>query len=83
VTGGERNLLLDGTTLHNLEEILTNAVDPKVAGPLWSNINFQSHRMDRECFLRKADIDRRLDTVEELVANLWTRPPRGQNRSWR
>jgi DNA mismatch repair protein MSH6 len=66
---------LDGTTLHNLE-ILTNAVDHKVAGSLWSKLNFtktpHGSRLLRAWLLRplfkKADIDRRLDAVTELVS---------------
>jgi DNA mismatch repair protein MSH6 len=66
---------LDGTTLHNLE-ILTNAVDQKVAGSLWSKINFtktpHGARLLRAWLLRplfrKAEIERRADAVQELVA---------------
>jgi DNA mismatch repair protein MSH6 len=70
-----KNLSLDGTTLHNLE-ILTNAVDHKPNGSLWSKINFtktpHGARLLRAWLLRplfrKADIDRRADAVQELVA---------------
>lgn len=66
---------LDGTTLHNLE-ILTNAVDFKVAGSLWGRINYTKSphgaRMLRAWLLRplfrKNDIDRRADAVQEMVA---------------
>ena len=66
---------LDGVTLHNLE-ILTNAVDQKVAGSLWSRINFTKSphgaRLLRAWLLRplfrKSDIERRLDAVEELTS---------------
>lgn len=66
---------LDGTTLHNLE-ILTNSVDQKTAGSLWSKINFtktpHGSRLLRAWLLRplfrKSDIDRRADAVEELVS---------------
>jgi DNA mismatch repair protein MSH6 len=68
-------LSLDGTTLHNLE-ILTNAVDHKVAGSLWSKINYckspHGARFLRAWLLRplfrKADIDRRANAVQELTA---------------
>jgi len=67
------NMSLDGTTLHNLE-ILTNNVDYKVQGSLWSKINFtktpHGSRLLRTWLLRplfrKADIDRRADAVAEL-----------------
>ena len=70
-----KNMSLDGTTLHNLE-ILTNAVDHKVAGSLWSKINYtksrHGSRLLRAWLLRplfgKADIERRGDAVQELVA---------------
>lgn len=66
---------LDGTTLHNLE-ILTNAVDKKVAGSLWSKINYtkspHGSRLLRAWLLRplfrKSDIERRLDAVQELAS---------------
>jgi DNA mismatch repair protein MSH6 len=69
------HMSLDGTTLHNLE-ILTNAVDHKVAGSLWSKINYtktpHGARLLRAWLLRplfrKAEIDRRADAVEELVS---------------
>ena len=65
---------LDGTTLHNLE-ILTNSVDFKVSGSLWSKLNNTKSphgaRMLRAWLLRplfkKADIDRRADAVQALV----------------
>jgi DNA mismatch repair protein MSH6 len=65
---------LDGTTLHNLE-ILTNSVDFKVSGSLWSKINHTKSphgaRMLRAWLLRplfrKNDIDRRADAVQALV----------------
>ena len=68
-------LSLDGTTLHNLE-ILTNSVDHKVSGSLWSKINFtktpHGARLLRAWLLRplfrKSEIDRRADAVEELVS---------------
>jgi len=68
------HMSLDGTTLHNLE-ILTNAVDFKIAGSLWSKLNSTKSphgaRMLRAWLLRplfqKADIDRRADAVQELV----------------
>jgi DNA mismatch repair protein MSH6 len=67
-------LALDGTTLHNLE-ILTNSVDQKVAGSLWSKINFtrtpHGSRLLRAWLLRplfrKDHIERRQDAVEELL----------------
>lgn len=66
---------LDGTTLHNLE-ILTNTVDHKTNGSLWSKINYtktpHGSRLLRAWLLRplfrKADIVRRQDAVEELVS---------------
>ena len=69
------HLSLDGTTLHNLE-ILTNSVDHKVAGSLWSKINFckspHGARFLRAWLLRplfqKSDIDRRADAVSELAS---------------
>ena len=69
------NMSLDGTTLHNLE-ILTNAVDHKIAGSLWSKINYtktpHGSRLLRAWLLRplfrKAEIDRRADAVQELVS---------------
>lgn len=69
------HMSLDGTTLHNLE-ILTNAVDHKTAGSLWSMINFtktpHGSRLLRAWLLRplfrKADIERRHDAVEELAS---------------
>lgn len=69
------HMALDGTTLHNLE-ILSNSVDHKVAGSLWSKINYtktpHGARLLRAWLLRplfqKADIDRRLDAVQELVS---------------
>lgn len=70
-----KHMSLDGTTLHNLE-ILTNSVDHKVAGSLWSKINFTTtphgFRLLRAWLLRplfrKVEIDRRLDAVEELIS---------------
>jgi DNA mismatch repair protein MSH6 len=70
-----KNMSLDGTTLHNLE-ILTNSVDHKVAGSLWSKINYTKSphgtRLLRAWLLRplfrKADIERRGDAVQELIA---------------
>jgi DNA mismatch repair protein MSH6 len=67
-------MALDGTTLHNLE-ILTNSVDYKVTGSLWSKINYtktpHGSRLLRAWLLRplfrRDHIDRRLDAVEELV----------------
>lgn len=69
------HMSLDGTTLHNLE-ILTNAVDHKVAGSLWSKINWtktpHGARLLRAWLLRplfrKAEIERRADAVQELVS---------------
>lgn len=69
------HMSLDGTTLHNLE-ILTNAVDHKVAGSLWSKINHtktpHGSRLLRAWLLRplfrKVEIDRRADAVGELVS---------------
>jgi DNA mismatch repair protein MSH6 len=69
------HMALDGTTLYNLE-ILTNSVDHKVAGSLWSKINNtktpHGNRLLRAWLLRplfrKCDIDRRLDAVEELIS---------------
>jgi DNA mismatch repair protein MSH6 len=69
------HLSLDGTTLHNLE-ILTNAVDQKVAGSLWSKINYckspHGARFLRAWLLRplfkKSEIDRRADAVQELAS---------------
>ena len=69
------HLSLDGTTLHNLE-ILTNSVDYKVAGSLWSKINYckspHGARFLRAWLLRplfqKSDIDRRADAVAELAS---------------
>eukprot|EP00934_Nitzschia_sp_Nitz4_P005614 Nitzschia sp. Nitz4//scaffold56_size114212//6007//10459//NITZ4_003930-RA/size114212-processed-gene-0.30-mRNA-1//1//CDS//3329554646//5604//frame0 len=77
VSSAESNIThmsLDGTTLFNLE-ILTNAVDHKVAGSLWSKINYckspAGARFLRAWLLRplfrKADIDRRADAVQELA----------------
>jgi len=68
------HLSLDGTTLHNLE-ILTNSVDFKTSGSLWSKLNHTKSphgaRMLKAWLLRplfqKADIDRRADAVEELA----------------
>jgi DNA mismatch repair protein MSH6 len=70
-----KNMSLDGTTLHNLE-ILTNAVDHKPNGSLWSKINYtktpHGSRLLRAWLLRplfrKVDIERRADAVQELVA---------------
>jgi DNA mismatch repair protein MSH6 len=69
------HMALDGTTLHNLE-ILYNTADGKVAGSLWSKLNHtktpHGSRLLRAWLLRplfrKADIERRADAVEELVA---------------
>lgn len=69
------HLSLDGTTLHNLE-ILTNSVDYKPAGSLWSLIDHtktpHGSRLLRAWLLRplfrKADIDRRADAVQELTS---------------
>ena len=69
------NMALDGTTLMNLE-ILTNNVDYKAFGSLWSIINHSKTphggRLLRAWLLRplfrKADIQRRTDAVEELVS---------------
>jgi DNA mismatch repair protein MSH6 len=69
------HMSLDGTTLHNLE-ILTNAVDYKAAGSLWSKINYtktpHGSRLLRAWLLRplfrKLDIERRLDAVQELAS---------------
>lgn len=69
------HMQLDGTTLHNLE-ILTNSVDYKIAGSVWSKINYtktpHGARLLRAWLLRplfrKADIDRRADAVQELVS---------------
>lgn len=69
------HMSLDGTTLHNLE-ILANSVDHKTTGSLWSKINYtktpHGSRLLRAWLLRplfrKADIERRLDAVEELVS---------------
>ncbi|CAJ1954779.1 unnamed protein product [Cylindrotheca closterium] len=73
--GSIKNMSLDGTTLHNLE-ILTNAVDHKATGSLWSKINYtktpHGARLLRAWLLRplfqKGDIERRADAVQELVA---------------
>lgn len=70
-----KHMSLDGTTLHNLE-ILTNAVDHKATGSLWSKINYtktpHGARLLRAWLLRplfqKAEIERRADAVQELVA---------------
>ena len=67
-------MALDGTTLHNLE-ILTNSVDQKVTGSLWSKINHtktpHGSRLLRAWLLRplfrKDHIERRQDAVEELI----------------
>jgi DNA mismatch repair protein MSH6 len=67
------HLALDGTTLHNLD-ILYNSVDLKVAGSLWSKINYtqtpHGARLLRAWLLRPmfrpADIARRADAVQEL-----------------
>jgi DNA mismatch repair protein MSH6 len=67
-------MALDGTTLYNLE-ILTNSIDHKVAGSLWSKINYtktpHGSRLLRAWLLRplfrKDHIERRQDAVEELV----------------
>jgi DNA mismatch repair protein MSH6 len=69
------HMALDGTTLHNLE-VLSNSVDHKVTGSLWSKINYtktpHGARLLRAWLLRplfqKADIERRLDAVHELVS---------------
>jgi DNA mismatch repair protein MSH6 len=69
------HMSLDGTTLHNLE-ILTNAVDFKTSGSLWSKLNHTKSphgaRMLKAWLLRplfkKAEIDRRTDAVEELTS---------------
>ena len=69
------NMSLDGTTLHNLE-ILTNSIDHKIHGSLWSKINYtktpHGSRLLRAWLLRplfrKPEIDRRADAVEELVS---------------
>jgi DNA mismatch repair protein MSH6 len=69
------NMALDGTTLYNLE-ILTNSVDHKAHGSLWSKINYtktpHGARLLRAWLLRplfrKVEIDRRADAVEELVS---------------
>eukprot|EP00535_Pseudo-nitzschia_heimii_P013721 CAMPEP_0197199026 /NCGR_PEP_ID=MMETSP1423-20130617/33673_1 /TAXON_ID=476441 /ORGANISM="Pseudo-nitzschia heimii, Strain UNC1101" /LENGTH=1530 /DNA_ID=CAMNT_0042652877 /DNA_START=120 /DNA_END=4712 /DNA_ORIENTATION=- len=68
------HMALDGTTLHNLE-ILTNVVDFKTSGSLWSKLNHTKSphgaRMLKAWLLRplfqKADIDRRADAVEDLA----------------
>jgi DNA mismatch repair ATPase MutS len=68
------HMSLDGTTLHNLE-ILTNAVDYKIVGSLWSKLNYtkspHGSRMLRAWLLRplfrKNEIERRGDAVEELI----------------
>lgn len=70
-----KSMSLDGTTLHNLE-ILTNSVDHKVVGSLWSKINFtktpHGSRLLRAWLLRPlfktAEINRRADAVQELVS---------------
>jgi DNA mismatch repair protein MSH6 len=67
------NMCLDGTALHNLE-ILTNSVDQKVSGSLWSKINYtktpHGARLLRAWLLRplfrKAEIERRADAVAEM-----------------
>jgi DNA mismatch repair protein MSH6 len=69
------HMALDGTTLHNLE-ILTNSVDYKTKGSLWSKINYtktpHGSRLLRAWLLRplfrKPDIERRADAVEELAS---------------
>ena len=69
------HLSLDGITLHNLE-ILTNSVDHKTAGSLWSKINHtkcpHGSRLLRAWLVRplfrKADIERRADAVQDLVS---------------
>jgi DNA mismatch repair protein MSH6 len=69
------HMTLDGNTLHNLE-ILTNVVDHKETGSLWSKLNFtktpHGSRMLRAWLLRplfrKVQIDQRLDAVEELIS---------------
>jgi DNA mismatch repair protein MSH6 len=69
------HMALDGKTLQNLE-ILATAQDHKVAGSLWSKINFtktpHGSRLLRAWLLRplyrKVDIDRRADAVQELVS---------------
>lgn len=69
------HMALDGKTLQNLE-ILATAQDHKVAGSLWSKINYtktpHGSRLLRAWLLRplyrKVDIDRRADAVEELVS---------------
>lgn len=76
VVNGEdkiKHMSIDGNTLVQLE-ILTNSIDHKPAGSLWSKINFtktpHGERMLRAWLLRplfrKAEIDRRADAVEEL-----------------
>jgi DNA mismatch repair protein MSH6 len=67
-------MALDGTTLHNLE-ILTNSVDQKTTGSLWSKINYtktpHGSRLLRAWLLRplfrRDHIERRQDAVEELL----------------
>lgn len=69
------HMSIDGNTLCQLE-ILTNSIDHKVDGSLWSRIKFtktpHGSRLLRAWLLRplfrKADIDRRADAVEELVS---------------
>jgi DNA mismatch repair protein MSH6 len=68
-------MALDGTTLHNLE-ILTNSVDYKTTGSLWSKLNYtktpHGARLLRAWLLRplfrKPNIERRADAVQELVS---------------
>ncbi|CAB9521407.1 protein MutS [Seminavis robusta] len=67
------HMAIDGNTLCQLE-ILTNSIDHKEAGSLWSKINFtktpHGTRLLKAWVLRplfqKAEIDRRADAVEEL-----------------
>jgi len=69
------HMALDGNTLCQLE-ILTNNSDGKVAGSLWSKINFtrtpHGARLLRAWLLRplfrKDEIERRADAVEELLS---------------
>lgn len=69
------HMTLDGTTLHNLE-ILTNLVDHKTSGSLWSKINHTKSphgaKLLRAWLLRplfrKAEIERRADAVQDLVS---------------
>ena len=75
IAAGDAAMSLEGTTLYNLE-IIANTDDNKEAGSLWSRLHHtktpHGARLLRAWvlrpLLRKEDIDRRADAVEELVS---------------